>query len=45
MFSELVSNTVMTLGVYASNLKIAKDYIYSDDFLQKIEEIVKSNYK
>jgi len=43
MFSTTVSGLLVCFGVYASNLKLAKEYIYSDDFSLKIKEIVKSN--
>ena len=40
-----ISGLLVCFGAYASNLKLAKGYIYSDDFFLKIKEIVKSNSK
>lgn len=45
MFSTTISGILASFGAYASNLKLAKEYIYSDDFLLKIQEIVKGNSK
>ncbi len=45
MFSTTISGLLVCFGAYASNLKLAKEYIYSDDFFLKIKEIVKSNSK
>ena len=45
MFSTTISGLLVCFGAYASNLKLAKEYIYSDDFFLKIKEIAKSNSK
>ncbi|MFC2021400.1 hypothetical protein ACFLU1_06455 [Chloroflexota bacterium] len=43
-FSTLVENLLNIFGVYASNLSVAREYIYSKDFREKMKEIAKSNY-
>jgi len=43
MFDTTIRGILVCFGAYASNLKLAKEYIYSDDFFLKIKEIVKSN--
>ena len=45
IFYTTISSLLVCFGAYASNLKVAKEYIYSDDFFLKIKEIVKSNSK
>ncbi len=45
MFDTTIRGILVCFGAYASNLKIAKEYIYSDGFFQKIGEIVKGNSK
>ena len=43
-FSIMVENLLIIFGVYASNLNVAREYIYSNDFRQKMKEIAKSKF-
>ncbi len=45
MFSITVTGLLIGFGVYASNLKLAKEYIYSDEFFLKIGERFKNSQK
>ncbi|MFC1918809.1 hypothetical protein ACFLWW_02400 [Chloroflexota bacterium] len=43
MFSIVVTDMFAILSAQATQLKVAKEYIYSDDFQLKIKEIIKDN--
>ena len=43
MFSTIVIGLLICFGAYASNLKVAKEYIYSDEFFSKIKQIAKDS--
>ena len=45
IFSTTISGLLVSLGVYSSNLRLAKEYIYGDDFFLKIKEIAESTPK
>ncbi len=42
IFGELVSSLLAIIGAYSTNVKVARDYIYSDDFYEVIREKAKN---
>ncbi|MFH1383142.1 MAG: hypothetical protein ABIH70_09685 [Chloroflexota bacterium] len=42
MFGTIISGLLACFGAYASNLRLAREYIYSEDFQGQIREIIKA---
>ena len=41
MFAKVTDGVIIGLEIYASHLKIARDYIYSEDFLNELSKRIK----
>ena len=41
-FISIVEAVIVGLGIYSSHLRVAKEYIYSDDFAQRLVERIKA---
>jgi hypothetical protein len=41
MFIAIVEGVLIALGIYTTHVKFARNYIYSEDFIKKLDEYIK----